>query len=70
MLNEGRGGIPVVDLCGKYKYDVMNIAELKKLRSLAKENNRLKKMYADISLEHKIFKEVLEKKFPGIIDYK
>jgi len=48
----------------------MNIAEIKKLKSLAKENNRLKQMYADISLEHKILKEVLEKKFPGLIDDK
>jgi len=82
MLNEGRVGIPVVDLYCKYniasstyykfksKYDCMNIAEIKKLKSLAKENNRLKQMYADISLEHKILKEVLEKKFPGLIDDK
>ena len=35
---------------------------------LEKENNRLKQMYADISLEHEILKEVLEKKFPGLID--
>ena len=82
MLNERRAGIPVIDLCRKYniasstyykfkaKYDGMNIAEIKKLKSLAKENNRLKQMYADIILEHKILKEVLEKKFPGLIDDK
>ncbi len=80
MLNEGKAGIPVADLCRKYnianstyykfksKYDGMSVAELKKLRELEKENNRLKQMYADISLEHKILKEVLEKKFPGLID--
>ena len=36
---------------------------VKKLKELEEENRRLKRMYADISLDHALLKEVLEKKF-------
>lgn len=80
MLNEGVAGVPVADICRKYqissatyyklknKYSGMSIPDLKRLKALEAENSRLKSMYADMSLEHKILKEVLEKKFPGLID--
>jgi putative transposase len=80
MLNEGEAGVPVNDLCRKYqissatyykmkgKYSGMNVSELKRLKELEAENKRLKAMYADVSLEHKILKEVLEKKYPDLID--
>jgi putative transposase len=80
MLVEGTAGLPVDDLCRKYKiasstyyklrskYSGMNVSELKRLKELESENRRLKTMYADISMEHSILKEVLEKKFPGLID--
>jgi len=38
-------------------------SQLKKLKELEEENRRLKRMYADISLDHALLKEVLEKKF-------
>lgn len=80
MINEGDSGVPVADICRKYqvanstyyklrsKYAGMNVSELHKLRALETENNRLKQMYAEISLEHKILKEVMEKKYPGLND--
>lgn len=80
MLNEGEAGLLVDDLCRKYKvssstyyklrskYAGMNLSDLKRLKALESENSRLKAMYADISMEHSILKEVLEKKFPGLID--
>jgi putative transposase len=80
MLNEAEAGIAVADLCRNYKvstatyyklkskYAGMNVSELKRLRELETENRRLKTMYADISLEHKILKDVIEKKFPGLTD--
>ena len=46
----------------------MSVSALKRLKELEKENQRLKSMYADVSLEHKILKEVLEKKYPGLIE--
>ncbi len=45
----------------------MNVSELKRLKELEAENQGLKAMYADVSLEHKILKEVLEKKYPELI---
>ena len=80
MLNEAEQGMPIVDICRKYnignstfyklksKYAGMSVSELQKLKDLERENLRLKQMYADISLEHRILKEVMEKKYPGLID--
>lgn len=80
LLNEGEAGIPIADLCRKYKianstyyklkakYAGMSLPEVKRLKLLEEENAQLKQMYADISLEHKILKDVMTKKFPGLID--
>lgn len=80
MLNESEAGVGVADLCRKYqistatfyklkaKYTGMNVSELKRLKALEEENRRLKRMYADISLDHMILKDVIEKKFPELID--
>jgi len=46
----------------------MSVPEIKRLKDLEAENRRLKAMYADVSLEQKILKEVIEKKFPELID--
>jgi len=37
--------------------------QLKRLKELEEENNRLKQMYADVSLDNKMLKDVLSKKF-------
>lgn len=80
MLKEAEAGVTIADICRKYnivsstyyklksKYSGMSLSDLNRLKSLESENNRLKQMYADISLEHKILKEVMEKKYPGLID--
>jgi len=80
MLNEGEAGVAVDEICRKYKvssstyyklrgkYSGMSVSELKRLKELEAENSRLKTMYSEISIEHNILKEVLEKKFPGLID--
>ena len=47
----------------KKKYGGMDTSQLKKLRELQEENRRLKRMNADLSLDHQLLKEVLEKKF-------
>lgn len=74
ILKEGEAGISVTDLCRKYgivnstyyswrdKYSGMTISDLAELRRLKEENSRLKKMYADICLEHTILKDIVEKK--------
>ena len=46
----------------KQKYGGMQASDIKRLRELEDENRRLKKMYAELSLEHVMLKEVLTKK--------
>ncbi len=40
----------------------MEAKELTRLRDLEVENQRLKAMYAELSLEHRVLKETFEKK--------
>ena len=40
----------------------MEVADLKRLKELEDENRRLKQMYADLSLDHKVLKDIVEKK--------
>jgi putative transposase len=47
----------------KKKYGGMESNELKRLKELEEENRKLKAMYADLALDHKILKDVLSKKF-------
>ncbi len=77
MLKEAEAGISIDDICRKYsisrsayykfrsKYGGMEPTDLKRLRQLEDENRRLKHMYADLSLDHKILKDVIEKKLQG-----
>ncbi len=46
----------------KAKYGGMDTSQLKRLKELEDENRKLKQMYADISLEYKALKDILEKK--------
>ena len=46
----------------KSKYGGMAASDIRRLRELEEENRRLKAMYAELSLEHRILKEVLTKK--------
>lgn len=46
----------------KSKYGGMEVSQVKRLKELEEENRRLKKMYADLALDHELLKEVLEKK--------
>lgn len=80
ILKEGETGISIDDLCRKYeisrstyykfrsKYGGMEISDLRKLRQLEEENSCLKHMYAELSLDHKILKDVIEKKLQGQLD--
>ena len=46
----------------KTKYSGMSVSELKRLKELEEENRRLKQMYANLSLEHEVLKDIIEKK--------
>ena len=41
----------------------MSVSDMQRLRELEQENGRLKRMYANLSLDHELLKEVLAKKF-------
>ncbi len=74
ILKEVGSGIPVVELSRKHgisgatiynwraKFDGMQESDLKRLKQLEEENKRLKHMYADLSIDHKILKDIVEKK--------
>jgi putative transposase len=74
ILKEGEAGIPVPELCRshgvspatyynwKAKYGGMEASDLKRLKEVEEENRRLKHMYADLSLEHKVLKDIVSKK--------
>jgi len=80
ILNEGLAGMPVAELCRKHKvgestyykwkskYGEMTVAELKRLKQLEHENKRLKQMYATLSMDHELLREVLEKKLGVDLD--
>ncbi len=75
ILNEHEAGRETKDLCRengisratfynwKKKYGGMDASQLKRLKELEEENRRLKRMYADLSLDNELLKDVLEKKF-------
>jgi len=46
----------------KSKYGGMEAADIRRLKDLEEENRRLKQMYADLSLENRALKDVIEKK--------
>ncbi|QLE02471.1 transposase [Galbibacter sp. BG1] len=45
------------------KYGGMEARELKRLKELEEENRKLKQMYADASLDNRMLKDLLSKKF-------
>lgn len=74
VLKEVETGKLVKDICREYgisdatyynwksKYGGMEASDVKRLKELETENQRLKQMYADLSLEHRILKDIVEKK--------
>jgi len=74
-LKENEQGISVGDLSRELgidkstfyywrkKYGEMEKQELKRLKDLEEENLRLKQMYADVSLDNKMLKDILSKKY-------
>ena len=45
------------------KYAGMEVSHLKRLKELEEENRKLKQMYADVSLDNTMLKDVLSKKW-------
>jgi len=75
ILKEAEAGMTVAEITRKYgvsngtfynwksKYAGMSGAELRRMRQLEEENGKLKQMYANLSLENNVLKELIEKNF-------
>ena len=75
ILQEAEAGLPVAEVARKHgisaatfyqwrsKYGGISVSDMQRLRELEQENARLKRMYADLSLDHAVLKEALTKKF-------
>jgi putative transposase len=73
-LRRAEAGAPIKNLCRELgisaatfyqwrsKYGGKEASDLKQLRDLQEENRCLKQMYAELSLDHKILKDIVEKK--------
>lgn len=46
----------------RQRYGGMNASELRRLKELEEENSKLKRMYAELALDHQLAKEIIEKK--------
>ena len=74
ILKTVEAGRLVKDVCREYgisdatyynwkaKYGGMEASDIKRMKDLEEENRRLKQMYANLSLEHTILKDIIEKK--------
>lgn len=73
-LRQNESGKSVAEICRELgvseqsfyhwrrKYAGMGVSELRRLKQLEDENNKLKKLVADLSLDKHILQEVLSKK--------
>ena len=75
ILKLAETGIPVTEICRsngissatfykwRSKYGGMDVSMLSQVKQLEAENNRLKKMYAELQLDHHILREAMTKKW-------
>ena len=75
ILKQAEAGTPVPELCREHglsnasfykwraKYGGMNASLMARMKELEAENNRLKKMYADVQLQNDVIKEAMGKKW-------
>ena len=74
ILKQAEGGVPVSELCREHgmssasfykwraKYGGMDASLISEMKELAEQNRRLKKMYAEMSMQNDLLKEALGKK--------
>ena len=74
ILKEADRGIPVKEVCRKQeisdatyynwksKYGGMEASDLKRMKELEQELSQMKRMYADLALENRALKDLIEKK--------
>jgi putative transposase len=74
ILKEVDSGIPVKEICRKHgisdatyynwksKYGGMNASDLKRMKEMEREISQLKRMYADVAMENRALRDLIEKK--------
>ena len=74
ILRQAESGVPVSELCREHgmssasfykwrsKYGGMDASMVSELKAMADENRRLKRMYAEMSMQNDLLKEALGKK--------
>lgn len=74
ILKQSEGGVPVSELCREHgmssasfykwraKFGGMDASLISEMKDLAEQNRRLKKMYAEMSMQNDLLKEALGKK--------
>ncbi len=74
ILKEYDSGRSVAELCREHgisqptfyswksKYGGLDASQLKRIKELEEENSRLKRMYADVSMQRDALKDLIEKK--------
>ena len=74
ILRQAEGGVPVAELCREHgmsnasfykwraKYGGMDASMVSQMKAMEEENRRLKRMYADLSMQADLLKEALGKK--------
>jgi putative transposase len=74
ILKQADAGRPVKELCREHgiseatfynwksKYGGLEASDLKRMKELEAENAKLKRMFADLALENRAMKDLIEKK--------
>lgn len=74
ILKQVEGGRTVAEVCReagistatyfkwKSKFGEMEASDIKRMRELEEENRQLKRMYADLVLDNRILKDVVERR--------
>ena len=74
ILRQAEGGVPVAELCREHgmsnasfykwraKYGGMDASMISQMKAVEDENRRLKKMFAELSMQNELLKEALGKK--------
>ena len=71
VLKQAEGGVPVSELCREHgmssasfykwraKFGGMDASMISEMKDMAEENRRLKRMYAEMSMQNDLLKEAL-----------
>ena len=75
ILRQAEGGVPVAELCREHgmsnasfykwraKYGGMDASMVSQMKAIEDEHRRLKRMYADLSMQNDLLKEALGKMY-------